>query len=176
MSTDIINQTRAAIDRVIDGGASADDVLTALGFVAKLKELTRALDGRCEAAAITWIQQYGPIESGGVRYYVGPNKSVKCPDLRKVVDAILTRAGIDELVTCLSTTAFKPSAVRELLPADELDGLFVTTTTGELREGKPAKRLQKADERYGKARALGCANDSGAATGVGGTAQSEAGD
>lgn len=174
--SDIINQTRAAIDRVIEGGASSDDVLTAMGFVAKLKELTREVSEKCEAAAIAWIEQNGQIESGEVRYYVGPNKSVKCPDLRKVVEAILSRAGVDELVTCLSTSAFKPSAVRELLPADELDGLFITTTTGELREGKPAKRLQKADGRFHASRAIGRAGHGAGKTGVGGPAQSESGD
>lgn len=165
--SDLILNVRESIDRVLAGNASADDVLACLGIVAKLKELTRAIDGRAEAAAIDWIEKHGPIESGGVRYYVGPNRSVKCPDLGKVVDAILSRAGVDELVTCLSTGAFKPSAVRELLPADELDGLFVTTTTGELREGKPTKRLQKADERYGKGRAIGRAGDGAGEAGVG---------
>lgn len=176
MSTDIINQTRAAIDRVLDGGASSDDVLTAMGFVAKLKELTREVSERCDAAAIAWIEQNGQIESGDVRYYVGPNKSVKCPDLRKVVEAILSRAGVDELVTCLSTSAFKPSAVRELLPEDELDGLFITTTTGELREGKPTKRLQKVDGRFNASRTIGRAGNGGPAAGVGGPSQSETGD
>lgn len=176
MSTDLITTVRASIDRVIEGGASADDVLTAMGFVAKLKELTREVSEKCEAAAIAWIEQNGQIESGDVRYYVAPNKSVKCPDLRKVVDAILSRAGVDELVTCLSTSAFKPSAVRELLPEDELDGLFITTTTGELREGKPAKRLQKVDGRFHATGTKRLTRNAGAETGMGGTAQAQAGD
>lgn len=127
------------------------ELLTAMEYVTALKEATRLLSEKVEAGAIQWIEANGEIEVGETRYYVGPNRTTKCKDLGATLEAVLKATGGDftETVRCLSTSAFKHGAAREILPADEYEALFETTEVMDLKEGnaKPA-RLQKVNARF----------------------------
>jgi len=149
--SDLIQTARASIDRVLHGEATAEDVLATIDVIDALKALTRDLSAKSEAAIIKWIDQHGQIERGEVRYYTGPNKTVKCRNHEATVEAVLSAAGGDvaTLARCLSSSAWKAGAVRELLPPDEMDGLFEVVVSKDLKTGAPLKRLQKIDGRFG---------------------------
>lgn len=165
---DIITDVRAAIDRVVEGGARKDDVLTTIGIVDRLKELTRELSAKSEAAILAWIEQNGDIESGEVRYYAGTNKTVRCRDHDGTVQAILAATGgdVSAVAKCLASSAWKHAACRELLPADEYESLFELKETLDLKTGKPVRRVQKFDGRFHASRGLKRAGDGGGTGGV----------
>lgn len=150
MNTELIKSADDAIIVLEFGGASKARLLEAMNFVDALKEVTRSLSERLEAAAIAWIEQNGEIESGEIRYYVGPNKTTKCLDLKATVEAVLTATGgdTDAFVRTLSTSAFKHGACREVLPPEDYAALFKTTETPDLKTGVASKRLQKVNERF----------------------------
>jgi len=148
--SDLIQTARASIDRVLHGDATAEDVLATIDVIDALKALTRNLADRSEAAIIAWIEQHGQIERGEVRYYTGPNKTVRCRNHEATVEAVLSASHGDlaAVARCLSSSAWKAGAVRELLPPDEMDGLFEVLVSRDLKSGRPIKRLQKADGRF----------------------------
>jgi len=150
-SNDLIRTARESIEAVLDYTATAEDVLATIDAIDALKALTRDLAAKSEAAVIAWIDTHGQIERGEVRYYTGPNKSVKCLNHEATVGAVLSAAGGDvaTLARCLSSSAWKAGAVRELLPPDEMDGLFEVVVSKDLKTGAPLKRLQKVDGRFG---------------------------
>lgn len=169
MSTDIINQTRAAIDRVLDGTADADAVLVCLDFIAKLKELTRELAEKSEAAIVPWLQQHGDLERGPVRYYAGATKTNKVKDNDAMLRALLTATGgdVEAIGRCLASGAWKVSAAREILPADEYEVLVEVVESMDIKTGKPKVKVQRFDSTFVKgksnaARAIGCAGDASA--------------
>jgi len=150
--SDLINTARASIDRVLHGDATAEDVLATIDVIDALKALARDLAGRSESAIIKWIDQHGQIERGEVRYYTGPNVTIKCRNHEATVEAVLSASHGDlaAVARCLSSSAWKAGAVRELLPPDEMDGLFEVVVSKDLRTGKPLKHLKKADSRFAK--------------------------
>jgi hypothetical protein len=168
---EIVAATRAAIDRVLDGNASADDVLTCIDVVARLKELTRELAEKSEAAIVPWLQQHGEIERGEVRYYAGASKSAKVKDNDAMLKAVLYAAAgdIEQIAKCLASGAWKVSAVRELVPPDEFEVLVEVVESVDLKTGKPKVKVQKLDPTFMKGRsnaagAIGRAGHTGAET------------
>lgn len=166
--SDIITNTRAAIDRVLDGNASKDDVLTCIDVVARLKELTRELAEKSEEAIVPWLQRNGDIERGEVRYYAAATKTNKVRDNDGMLKAVLSATGgdVEAIAKCLASGAWKVSAVRELIPADEYEVLVEVVESVDLKTGKPKVKVQKFDATFVKgntnaARAIGCANDTG---------------
>lgn len=145
--SDIITKVRAALDS-FSPEVTADEALQALEFRDRLKEITRELDSKIELAAIAWIEANGDLVKGEQRYYVAPNKSTKCRDVKSAIHAILKATGgdFDALVACLSSGAIKHGAARDILPGDEYEDLFETKTTADLKTGAATpKRLQKFD-------------------------------
>lgn len=150
-NANLIESTLDALDVLDSGLCSQDQVLTALEFVKRLGEVQRELKERVNKAAIKYIQANGDIQDGTRRFFVGPNKTTKCLDLRKTVEAVLTAAGgdIDALVDVLSTDAFKPGATKKLIK-DKAKDLFETKETNklELEQAKPEMKLQEVDSRF----------------------------
>lgn len=146
---DIIETTLTALDVLESGMASPDQYLSAMEFVKRLGEVHRELKDRMEQATIKYIQAHGPIEDGTKRYYVAANKSTKCVDVRRTVEALLNAVGgdVDAFTDCLSSGAFKPAATKKVLGEAGAD-LFVTTETPDLKTGEIKPRLQCADERF----------------------------
>jgi hypothetical protein len=150
MNHDLLKMADTAT-AALDTDATVDQVLMAMDFVKALKEATAALAERVESRVIGWIEANGEIEHGDTRYYVAPNKTTKCKDLGQTLEAVLKATGGDfgATVRAFSSSAFKPGACRELLPADEYEALFETKEAMDLKEGKPKPaRLQRADTRF----------------------------
>lgn len=157
MNTDIIPQTLTAIELVESGLADEAQVLAGAAFIEKLGQLHRELKSRWEAAAIAYMEANGDLLDGEVRYYVGPNKSTKCVDLRETVRVVLTATGgdVDAFTDCLSSSAFKHGTTCKRLAEagmkEDADRLFVTTETKDIKTGKATgPRVQKFDPRFVK--------------------------
>lgn len=159
--SDLILTVRESIDRVLAGEATADDVLTTINVVDRLKALTRELAEKSETAVVEWLKTNGDLEVGEVRYYAGVSKTTKCRDHDGTIQAILAAAGGDlgKVAQCLGANAWKTGACRELLPADEYEGLFEVVESADLRTGKPKVKVQKFDGRFNAKRAIGRTND-----------------
>ncbi len=143
----IIPNCKAAIDIIESGEASQDQVLRAQEFVRVLGEVYRELKENLETATIAYIEKNGEIRDGEKRYYVGPNKSTKCLDIRKTAEAVFEVSGgdWDAFVECLSSGAFKPGHTKKLL-GDKAEALFEDTETKDLKTGEVGKkRLQAVD-------------------------------
>lgn len=147
---DIIIEAREAISTISDNPvATRDDVLTALNFTRRLRELARELTDQAEAAAIEWINQNGEFTDGDTRYYVAPNKAHKCKSVKDTLAAVLEVSGgdLDTVVKCLSSSAWKPGETKKTL-GDRADEFFETVETAELRTGVGAKRLQAVNTKF----------------------------
>lgn len=127
-----------------------ETLLQAGDQIARLGEFHRQVKQMWEAKMVEHINRHGPVEVGDVRYYVGTVKKTKCLDVPGTVEALLSRVEGDFGRFCehLSTGAVKYGAARETLAPDDFDRLFVTEVEQDLKEGKPVKRLQKADQRF----------------------------
>lgn len=150
MSTDIITTCNDSIATLASGEATQEQFLYAQEFVGKLSEVVRDIKDRCEAASIQWIEKNGDATDGVRRYYVGPNKSTKCLDVRKTCEAvfIVTGGDWDTFVECLSSGAFKHGATKKVL-GDKADEFFETKETKDLKTGEVGKkRLQEFDPTF----------------------------
>ena len=150
METDLIRTCTDAACAIIEPDATRDQVLAALDFTARLREVARELTEQVEVGAIAWVQAHGDIEDGEKRYYVAPNKSVKCLDVKGTLGAVLEVAGgdLDAVIECLSSGAFKPAKTKALL-GERADEFFETTETADLKTGAAGKpRLQKFDPKF----------------------------
>jgi hypothetical protein len=146
----LIDNTNDSIELIETGEATAEQLLTAQNFIKRLGEVYRDLKERTEAATISWIERNGDLTDGEVRYYVAPNKSTKCVDVRRTLVALLEAAGgdLDLVASVLASNPYKPAKAREVLGEASTD-LFETDVTKDLKTGQPtAKRLQKADPRF----------------------------
>ena len=137
---------------VQSGMASADDVLRALDFLKQLKEATAKANADMESAVIEWIKVNGDLSDGVCRYYVAPNKTTKCLNVRTTLEAIFEAkdGDLDALMDCLSSNPFKPSTTMKLIGA-RADECFKTEEVLDLKTGRPKEaRLQKFDPRFVK--------------------------
>lgn len=147
---ELLDTIDAAIAAIENGEASPDQVLAAIDFTQRLKEIHAQLKDRLEVAAIAFIKKHGDIQDGTRRFYVGVAKTTKCTDLRGTIEAVLLASGgdFDAFAGCLSSNAFKPGACKDIL-GEAFGKLFKTSDEDEMREGKPAKqKLQKVDTRF----------------------------
>ncbi len=140
----------SALARLGTDLTTKDDVLSALTFCKRLREIASDLSAQAEKGAMGFIEANGDIVDGEKRYYVAPNKTTKCVDLRGTMAALLTAAGGDEEVVygCMSASAWKHGAVKKNLPPEVYEKLFETKETKGLEEGKPTKRLQTFDPEF----------------------------
>jgi hypothetical protein len=141
----LLNQTVLALD-----DAPTDTLLDYGGRIDAAKALLKEISQRWEAAMVSRIERDGPIEVGPIRYYAGPDKDTKCVDVRATTEACMDAAqgDVDAYTSVLSSNAYKPGACRKLLPPEKFDALFVTTERVVLKEGKPAKQLQKVNTSF----------------------------
>lgn len=144
---DIVDRVTDSLAVLESGLASRDEVVDALSFVGRLSEIARELKAKTEAAALEWIEVNGPIENGDKRWYVGRDKVTKCRDVAGTFRAILEATGgdVDEIATCFSTGAFKPSATMKMLGAKAND-LFEVTTNPDLKLKAIDRKLTGKDE------------------------------
>ena len=135
------------LDRLEAGDATGDEVLAALNVRAAMKQAMKEVDARFEAGVTAWIEANGPLESNGVRYYVGVQKDTKCVDQTETLRTLLETGGPEAVGRCLASGAFKHGACREAL-GDEWDKHFTVTERVDLKEGKPVRKLHTVDEKF----------------------------
>lgn len=147
----IYDRVSGAIRALNSDHATEDDALSALTFIARLKELTKQLNQQVEDGVIAFIQAHGDIEMGTVRWYVGPNKSTKCVNVKGAVEALMNATGgdFDAFCECLASGALKHGACSKVLSPETYNSLFETKEVTDLKTGvaKGAK-LQKIDKRF----------------------------
>lgn len=150
MSQDIVAVTRESINDAVQFG-SQENVLLALGYAKRLRELAKELTDQAEQAAIGYIKEHGEFAVGETRYYVGVRKDTKCKDAKAVLAAVLEVTGgdLDAVNECLSSGAWKPGATKKVL-GDAAVQHFETVEVGELREGKAVPRLQVVNTAFTK--------------------------
>lgn len=150
MNNDIIKSCNDAIDTLRSGEATQEQFLFAQEFVTKLGEVYREIKEQLEVASIAWVEKNGEATDGSRRFYVAPNKTTKCLDVRKTAEAVLTASGgdWDVFAECLSSGAFKPAKTKAVL-GDEAEKFFETTETKDLKTGEMGKRrLQEFDTKF----------------------------
>jgi hypothetical protein len=128
----------------------ADHVALTIGRIDDAIRRAKELKAELEATLLEWIPANGgELIIGDVRYYVGPDKKVKCRSISATVTALMEISGgdYDAFCECLSANAIKPGAARKLL-ADKFDEFFETTETLDLKTGKPLKKVQAINTRF----------------------------
>lgn len=134
----VLAKCEDAIALVEAGLAGNDEVAAALEFVTRLKQVARELDARLEAATIAWIDEHGPVRTGrdGPFWAVKSKKTVKCPDQRAALLALLEATGgdVDALSEVLSSGAFKHGAAKTKLSPEVYASVFTTVEEPEVRQ------------------------------------------
>ncbi len=113
----------------------------------------KARQQQIEAAILEWVQEHGDlIVSDTLRYYAGTEKVTKCINVPAAVEALLVAVGGDFNTMCeaLSSNAIKYGAAKKMLPPEVYDQYFTVEYRETLEEGKPKKKLLKADDKFVK--------------------------
>lgn len=110
-------------------------------FERKAKDYRRQFD----SIFIEWLENNGRTQVGDSDFYVGSKKTVRCRDVSKTLELILThRLGdLSSLAEYLSSSPFKHGSLRDLLSADEWDECFEVCTAKDLRTGAPKKEVKR---------------------------------
>lgn len=141
----------------ISNAMTDDEVLARLDFAMMLSGVVKELLKTTRAAVLRRIIETGrnlPVRPG-VEYRAITPRTVKCLDVRKAMEAILTAAGgdWDAMCGCLSSEAIKHGAAGKILSEAEFERLFVVTFPPTLKEHElPVKRLAKVDTAFVKGR------------------------
>ena len=110
-------------------------------FERKAKDYRRQFD----SIFIEWLENNGRTQVGDSDFYVGSKKTVRCRDVSKTLELILThRLGdLSALAEYLSSSPFKHGSLRDLLSADEWNECFEVCTAKDLRTGAPKKEVKR---------------------------------
>lgn len=148
--SNILETVNDSLEVLESGLASKEEVVNALSFVGRLKEITKELSARVDAGALAWVQANGPIENGDKRWYVGKDKTTKCRDVAGTVKAVLEATGgdVEAFTACLSTGAFKPAATIKVL-GKAGDDLFETIERPDLKLKTIDRKLTGKDDDNG---------------------------
>ncbi len=114
------------------------------------REIKRLID-LAETAMLEWIKGHGDlIVSPTVRYYAGTSKTTKCTDLPAAVAALMEATGgnFEKFCQVLSANALKHGAAKKILDPNVYDLCFKVEVKDTLEEGKPVKKLMKADDAF----------------------------
>jgi hypothetical protein len=120
------------------------------------KQFLAMLSKLIEAGTIAYIQENGEFEDMGIRYYVGPDVTIKCRDVGIAFDQLLTVLDLDSVKDLLAAGAWKPAAVRDALKdigkEEMYDVLFDEKAGVEVKTGKPRRVLNRVDKQFAKNR------------------------
>jgi hypothetical protein len=110
-------------------------------FERKAKDFRRQFD----SIFIEWLENNGRTQVGDSDFYVGSKKTVRCRNVSKTLELILThRLGdLSALAEYLSSSPFKHGSLRDLLSADEWNECFEVCTAKDLRTGAPKKEVKR---------------------------------
>lgn len=109
----------------------------------------RSLKERVEEYMTKWIEANGPFAIGDTEFFLAPDKSIKCRDIRKTVTALYESVAgdFDAFCECLSVNAIKPGAAKKVLGDSRFLELFEVKVATDL-EKRPVKSLQMIDKRF----------------------------
>lgn len=128
-STSLKKMTITEIENSVIGlspNLSHDQMLKFIMLATVLTQRSKQIKQRVEEAAIGWIKDHGPITCGPIVYSVGKSKSVKCTEVSKCFDFLLTACGGDvhAAVSYLVSNPFKHGSCRDLLSTDMWKSVF----------------------------------------------------
>ncbi len=148
---DILEREAASIS----GELTNDQVLAIYDQLKFYNRETKRLMDLAETAMLEWIKGNGDlVVSPTVRYYAGTSKTTKCVDLPAAVAALMEATGgnFEKFCEVLSSGAIKHGAAKKVLDPNVYDLCFKVEIRDTLEEGKPDKKLMKADEAFSGAR------------------------
>jgi hypothetical protein len=134
------------------------EVINVQGLINEMITELQRLKKEVTWRAVELLVDQGPQKIGEMSYWPGADKEYKSRDLVKTTNAVIEACGGDwqRFTDCLSSNAFKPGAVRDLLTEagipDQFDVLFETVERWDVRDGKRAPKLQSLNEAFIKAR------------------------
>lgn len=126
-----------------------NDITYHLSQLKRIKELA-------EAAVLEHVKIHGPLMTSPTEgYYATTPKTVRCTNVRGLVDKLLEVGGGDcsdssPLAQCLSSSAFKHGACSKFLDETTFDQFFETTYPDKLEDGNIPKKLVRLDKRFAK--------------------------
>lgn len=134
----------------LDAGTPVEAVADIMGRVDAFLRRAKEVKAHLEDVLVARIEQAGPIEVNGIRYYAGIRKVTTCTDQPAAVESLLAAVAGDlsAFADCLAAGALKHGAARAVLPPDEFARLFRVDERAELREGKPVKRLMSVNTNF----------------------------
>jgi hypothetical protein len=139
----------------IGPGVAVDDIALALDRISAIKARVKELESDLKERMLDKIREDGPMVIGSVKYWAGVEKTTKCRSVPAAIECALEVSGgdMERLAGVLSSNAVKHGAFRALLDeygqAHLFEKLFETVEQIVLKDnGKPAKTLQKADQRF----------------------------
>ncbi len=128
-----------------------DQVVHILDHAQFVKREVTALVAQLEISILEWIQAHGDlIVSDSIRYYAGTSKTTKCVDLPAAVAALMEATGgnFEKFCEVLSANALKHGAAKKVMDPNVYDLCFKVEIKDTLEEGKPVKKLMKADDAF----------------------------
>ena len=132
--------------------ADADQCAALILKVDRALERMRELKKLLDDALMEWIRANGDLTIGTVRYYVGDETVTTCRNVADAMRTLLELLGPGKLGECLSSNAIKYGAARSMLAEvgcpEVFEQLFLVAKKEVLKDGKPTKKLIKADQRF----------------------------
>jgi hypothetical protein len=127
-----------------------EQVLAVMDTIDFIKQQATEMSALIKDRMVEWINANGDIVVGTVRYYVGTKKTTKCMDVPAAVEALLAKLGGDfgGLCELFASQPLKHGACSKVFSEDEYKTFFTVDEADELKEGKPAKTLQKIDTKF----------------------------
>lgn len=111
----------------------------------RLREIGNLLDEQL----LAWMDANGDlIVDEQTRLYIGTKKTVKCRDVGACLAALEEAAGgeIEKVVECLSSSAWKHGACRQLLGPEKYEKCFAETVEQDVKTGKPIKAICESNQ------------------------------
>jgi hypothetical protein len=122
--------------------------------VDRAKQICREIEVRLKERAKEYIREHGSFTVGEQRFYLAPEKTTKCRDVKATLHTLLGAFGgdLDRVTECLAAAAFKHGQVRASL-ADvgnptAFDVLFETSEETDVKTGKPLKSVQRVNKNF----------------------------
>ena len=131
--------------------SDVEQALEALDAVAFAKQELARLNAELNERIIEWIDENGDIERGDIRWYVGTPPVTKCVNPVAAAESILNfcEGDLDTFCEFFSADAFKAGEFKKRVGQEAFDAAFVVTRGTKVKEGKPVRRVSKANKKFG---------------------------
>lgn len=129
---------------------TAEEAARLVDLISAMKARLKEVSDQCNTTLMEYIKKHGDLEVGMTRYYVGTDTFTTCRSNEAVLKAIVehTDGDIGACAGFMVSGAWKHGAIKKQLGEEKWSELFVTTPKSDVKTGKPAKKLKKADPRF----------------------------